>query len=157
MTFGTKLKSLRVEYELTQSQLAKKLDTSKSNISKYESDSIEPNMKTLVLISEYFNVSIDYLLGTSNIRNITHPSLSKEETELIEYYNYIHNSTSLSFKEKKKLTLFFPFATFLQSEEKELIGYYNKLSLMNRRWIMGQMIDLIKKADEKDMEIPKAQ
>ncbi len=65
MTFGAKLKALRQEHELTQYQLAKKLDTSKSNISKYESDSIEPSMRTLVLIAKYFNVSIDYLLGNS--------------------------------------------------------------------------------------------
>ena len=48
-------------------------------------------------------------------------------------------------------------ATFLSDEEHELLQYYNELSKKDRRWIMGQMIDLIKKADEKDMEIPKAQ
>ena len=45
----------------------------------------------------------------------------------------------------------------ISEEEKELLSYYAALDRTNQRWIMGQMIDLIKKADEKDVEIPKAQ
>lgn len=63
MDFGIKLKELRVEKKLTQLQMAEILDTSKSNISKYEAGSVEPNLETLVKISKYFNVPIDYLLG----------------------------------------------------------------------------------------------
>lgn len=63
MSFGLILKQLRTKKELTQNELAKILDVSKSNISKYEAGSIEPNMNILVRISEYFKVSVDYLLG----------------------------------------------------------------------------------------------
>lgn len=156
MTFGSRLKALRQEYQLTQNQLAKKLDTSKSNISKYESDTIEPNMKTLVLISKYFNVSIDYLLGNPTKEKITH-SPSSSDTELMEYFHKIQNTAIISEQDKAKVTQFFPYATALSNEELELIEYYNELSVKDRRWIMGQMIDLIKKADEKRTEIPKAQ
>ena len=69
MTFGAKLRELRQNYGLTQTQLAMKLDTSKSNISKYESNAIEPNLKTLLLISDYFNVSIDSLLNEDYLNN----------------------------------------------------------------------------------------
>ena len=91
MTFGAKLKALRQEHELTQYQLAKKLDTSKSNISKYESDSIEPSMRTLVLIAKYFNVSIDYLLGNSQYSKIhlaLHP-LFKHSPFLLLFYLFL--------------------------------------------------------------------
>lgn len=63
MTFGARLKALRQSYNLTQTELANKIKLSKANVSKYESDSIEPNLETLKLIAELFNVSVDHLLG----------------------------------------------------------------------------------------------
>jgi transcriptional regulator with XRE-family HTH domain len=63
MTFGQKLKTLRLNAGLTQAQLASKLSLSKANISKYESDTIQPNFETLGVISSLFGVSVDYLLG----------------------------------------------------------------------------------------------
>lgn len=45
----------------------------------------------------------------------------------------------------------------ISEEESELLSYYAALSRTNQRWIMGQMIDLIKRADEKQVKIPKAQ
>ena len=62
MKIGERLKSLRLKNELTQEQLAHKVNLTKANISKYESDSIEPNITTLTLLSEIFNVSVAYLL-----------------------------------------------------------------------------------------------
>ncbi len=75
MDFGIKLKELRTQKNLTQLQMAKILDTSKSNISKYETGSVEPNMETLVKISRYFDVSIDYLLNPNN--SISHKFMEK--------------------------------------------------------------------------------
>lgn len=63
MTFGQKLKTLRLNAGLTQAQLASKLSLSKANISKYESDTIQPNFEALGVISSLFGVSVDYLLG----------------------------------------------------------------------------------------------
>lgn len=67
MNFGKNLKELRKKNELTQLQLSKILDTSKSNISKYEAGSIEPNLSILARVSTYFSVSTDYLLGLSEL------------------------------------------------------------------------------------------
>ena len=65
MNFGEKLKQLRIGKELTQGELAKILDVSKSNISKYESGSIEPNLDILIRMATYFDVPVDFLLGLS--------------------------------------------------------------------------------------------
>ncbi len=69
MKFGEMLKSLRIEQRYTQQELADILNLSKSNISKYESNSIEPNLDTIQKIADFFKVSTDYLLGRSIIRN----------------------------------------------------------------------------------------
>ena len=60
---GNMLKALREKKNLTQKQMSEILEVSKSNISKYENESIEPNIETLMRYANYFNVSIDFLLG----------------------------------------------------------------------------------------------
>lgn len=69
MKFGDRLKELRTESGLTQEELANQLNLSKANVSKYESNSIEPNLDMLSLLSSLFEVSTDYLLGKSDLRN----------------------------------------------------------------------------------------
>lgn len=63
-----RLKELRKEKNITQADLGKIINQSKSNVSKYETGMLEPNIQTLTVLSNYFEVSIDYLLGISNVR-----------------------------------------------------------------------------------------
>lgn len=69
MDFGATLKKLREEKHLTQEQLGKFINISKANISKYEAGKLQPNIETINFLAEFFEVSIDYLLGRSDIRN----------------------------------------------------------------------------------------
>ena len=69
MKIGERLKYLRLENGLTQQQLAKKVRCSKSNISKYESGAIEPNIGMIKTFSGLYKVSESYLLGNSDIRD----------------------------------------------------------------------------------------
>lgn len=69
MNFGERFKELRLENGLTQFQLAEMLDISKSNISKYEAGSIEPNLEIMTKIAIRFGVTTDYLLGLTNNRS----------------------------------------------------------------------------------------
>ena len=58
-----RLKQLRKENGITAKQLAEKLQVSESTISLYENGKREPDFKMLLNIADYFNVSVDYLLG----------------------------------------------------------------------------------------------
>lgn len=69
MSFGNNLKKIRQENEMTQEELAKKINTSRSNIANYENDKNMPSIEILNKLSEIFNCSIDYLLGKSDVRN----------------------------------------------------------------------------------------
>ncbi len=62
MSLGANLRRCRESKGLTQKEMSTILDISKSNISKYESDDVEPNVETLIKYADYFRVSIDYLL-----------------------------------------------------------------------------------------------
>ena len=63
MEFKQRLKDLREQKELTQVKLAKVLNMTSSTISKYERGDLEPNNDTIIKIADFFNVSVDYLLG----------------------------------------------------------------------------------------------
>lgn len=60
--FPEKLKKLRLSNNLTQSQLAEILETTKQAISAYESGKIAPSLNSLIKLSENFNISLDYLV-----------------------------------------------------------------------------------------------
>ena len=69
MCFGNNLKKYRQENGLTQEELAKKINTSRSNIANYENGKNMPSIDTLEKLSKVFNCSIEYLLGKSNKKN----------------------------------------------------------------------------------------
>jgi transcriptional regulator with XRE-family HTH domain len=69
LSFGTRLRSLREEQGLYQKDLAFKLDLTQKTISNYENNERFPDQKTLSKIADLFNVSIDFLLDRTDIRN----------------------------------------------------------------------------------------
>lgn len=104
MSFGKRLKKLRTDKEITQIQLSEILDTAKSNISKYEADTIEPNLSMLCKLAKYFNVSVDYLLGTSDEKlsyglNAYSNASCKVDILVGENISYWINKTGLGYDE----------------------------------------------------------
>lgn len=71
--FGRRLKKLREENNLTQEELGKKVNLVKSNISMYEKGIRIPNADILEQFSKLFNVSIDYLLGKTEVKKQDKP------------------------------------------------------------------------------------
>ena len=61
-----RLKSLRKEKGISQLKLALDLNMSQNSISRYETGEREADYRTLILIADYFDVSIDYLLGRTD-------------------------------------------------------------------------------------------
>lgn len=94
-TFGGRLRRLREEKDLKQTDLAKllKLESS-STISQYENEALNriPDAHILQKLAELFNVSIDYLLGRTDIRNES-ASIEKvksaisDDPELLQFWD----------------------------------------------------------------------
>lgn len=61
--FAENLKALRNSAELHQKELAEKLETTQRKISYWESGKIEPDLESLWKIADFFNISIDALIG----------------------------------------------------------------------------------------------
>lgn len=74
MYFGIRLKQLRIEKGLTQKELGDRLNISDRVIGYYESEDRFPkDEQTLRDLSDIFNVSVDYLLGRTDIRKAAAP------------------------------------------------------------------------------------
>ena len=64
-----RIKFLREELNMTQQELANKLNGAKSTVAMYEKGDRKPSMEILLRLSDIFDCSIDYILGKSDIRN----------------------------------------------------------------------------------------
>lgn len=69
--FSDRLIALRKERDLTQEELAKIINKTRSSVSGYETENKEPSLELVCALAEYFGVSTDYLLGHSDERNHT--------------------------------------------------------------------------------------
>ena len=83
VNMGEKLKSLRIEKNLTQKQVADRMGLAISAVSSYESGTRYPSYDVLVKLARIFHVSTDYLLGITNTRNIDVTGLRDNEIELV--------------------------------------------------------------------------
>ena len=64
--FRIVLKSLRENAGYSQAAFARKIGVAQSTVGNWESGSREPNIETLNKLSDFFGVSVDYLLGRDN-------------------------------------------------------------------------------------------
>lgn len=81
--FAKRLTQLRESQDLKKKQLAQILNVSASCVSQYENGSSMPGCDTLMRISQYFGVSVDYLLGNDD-GNSTFP-LNGEFCDNVDY------------------------------------------------------------------------
>lgn len=65
-SFSIRLKDLRNSKGLTMMQLAEAIDTTKATISNFENAQRNPSLEMLIKLADYFNVSIDFLIGRTN-------------------------------------------------------------------------------------------
>ncbi|MGE5633314.1 MAG: helix-turn-helix domain-containing protein [Caulobacteraceae bacterium] len=83
MEFGEILRALREEKKISREALANMLNISYSAVSKYETNIRFPDKETLVKMADYFDVSIDYLLGRSNIRETAEKILKNSKEQFL--------------------------------------------------------------------------
>lgn len=68
-SFASKLKKARTDTGFTQREVAKELKLSKSTIASYETGRTQPDIEMLGILSDFYNVSADWLIGTKGGRN----------------------------------------------------------------------------------------
>lgn len=121
MKFCDKLIELRRERGFSQEQLADLLDVSRQSVSKWESDQTMPELPKLIMLSEIFQVSLDYLMkdhitnrtGTGEKNDSTERTYSDTsnndkhysslESQINEINNYIKRPRGFEYKSKRML------------------------------------------------------
>lgn len=124
--FYKRLKELRASHNISQAELAKFIDMSKSSVNMYERGEREPGLETLEAIADLFNVDMDYLLGKSDIPNKSGLSSAFTYTLVPPHFD---------------LTLL----------EKEIVAAYRHADELDRRLVLRTLkID----AEERKTDIP---
>ena len=68
MFLKERLYQLRTDAGLTQEDLAKRINVGRSTIAGYEKGITQPSYAVLMLLADYFEVSLDYLFGRTNMK-----------------------------------------------------------------------------------------
>lgn len=96
------LKRLRSEKGISQQALAEIIGISQQSVNKYENHNIEPDITTLILLAKYFNTSVDYLIGNTEIdhiiENLESYELNDDESTLINNYRKLSTAEKDSIK-----------------------------------------------------------
>ena len=107
------LKLLRKEYHVSQQALADAIQVSQPSINKYENHNIEPEIAVLKRMADYFNTSIDFIVGhTTDRRRIEYTEvyrLNAYEADIINRFR------SLTSNEQQCIDL--TIKTFLENEK----------------------------------------
>lgn len=115
------LRKLRISRGISQQQLADVMGTSQQSVNKYENHNVEPDISSLIKLADYFETSVDYLIGhifssdqhkTEDIEPTSkelaliqdYRRLSKDEQNSVQLIikNYLKNKTTLASKGAKK-------------------------------------------------------
>lgn len=103
--FKDRLKQLRLEYNMTQTMLSKRLNYGYTAVANYEAGRTQPSIDILKQLADIFNTSVDYLVGASDKR-LSNERITRESEMYCIYEIILH----LDKKRKEEL---FSFAEWL--------------------------------------------
>lgn len=92
---GERIKLLRLQRKITQEKLAKAIELHKSNISGLENGSYKPSAIAIIKLSQYFNVSTDWLLTGKEYKN----DLSDIEKDILNCFRTLDDNQKKSIYE----------------------------------------------------------
>lgn len=82
--FGLRLRELREKHKLSQEQLGRRVDRSKSVISSYENNLKMPPLAILTEFAVIFNVSLDYLVGIDKNEMVSIDGLTDQQKQVLQ-------------------------------------------------------------------------
>lgn len=94
--FPTRIKKARLDAGYTQEQVSENTGISQSNIAKYETGKLEPTLENLGTLAQFYNVSLNWLLGVTLEPNIPEPP--KKPKIKITHENGQNEKTSIQYE-----------------------------------------------------------
>ncbi|MFP4372460.1 MAG: HD domain-containing phosphohydrolase [Halanaerobium sp.] len=138
--FSSRLKKIRKSRKLSQKDLAEDLGYARTTIANYEQNTRIPSLETILEIADYFNISLDYLLGRTKIKNtfqdlildkIQTPVLliEPESAKIIDF-----NKAALNYYNYTKSELNYKSIFEINKSSKEIINNKIKKALNNESY-----------------------
>lgn len=118
-TVGQRIKQLRVKSGMTQHQLAERLGVSTSTVGMYESGRRSPDNEMLVKIGSVFSVTIDSLLGVSELSSEATDIITEMRDRIMHGNGIMLNGIPMSMEDREKLLDAIEVATKVMIAEKE--------------------------------------
>lgn len=81
--FGKRLKELREAKRLSQADVARRLEVTRSTVSGYECNTITPSLEQLVNLAVLYNASLDYIMGLDNRSHLYLDDLNQSQQQTI--------------------------------------------------------------------------
>ena len=97
MTIGSNIKRLRVNAGLSQEELGKKINKTRSAVSYYESDKITPRMGVIEDLAAVFQVPKTEIIETQQTISYACMTLSEEEANIVSIYRKLPPKAKASF------------------------------------------------------------
>ena len=136
-TFGERLRKIRRDNDITQNNLAEYLGIKGAAVAKYENqEEAYPNIRTLIKIADYFNVSIDWLLTGRNVTSVIKNSINSSS---------VHNSIVQSNIQGDNGGVFMGKDMSLSPQAKELLRIYEVLGVKEQTRLMSFAYELEEK------------
>ena len=111
MSLGNKIKEIRNRFGYSQDDLASLINVSRQAITKWENDNAYPEMTRLLFMSDFFNVSLDYLIrGIEETENSHAATTYKARTLLTVWNSFVSN---LSNKQRRLLMILYILLVFV--------------------------------------------
>ncbi len=120
--FSERFKSERKKLKLTQEQIAKKLNVSRSNVANWEKGSNLASLEMLTKCSKLFDCSIDYLLGNCDYRN---------SNELVKHFDEIYKDKLPQLHNESRILNKIDIEVEDESESKILFDKLKDIGLLN--------------------------
>ncbi len=135
--FGSRLRKLRRDAEITQGQLAKILGVDTSAVGKYERfPAAYPSIPILIKIADYFHVSIDYLIrGT--------------QFDILHENNVSGGLTNSTVIQADRGGTILSHERIISPEADELLHVYNSLNVRERLKLLNFAFDMEEKGMQK--------
>ena len=88
--FGQRLKQIRLSRGISQAALANKINVSKETIYRYENNIKEPSLQTVVRLAQFFETSVDALVGMNDRAYLDVSHLSERQRNALEEFLKIY-------------------------------------------------------------------
>lgn len=108
MDFGERLRQLLQENHISQRQLSREIRIAPTTLSGYVNGYREPNFLTLAMLADYFQVSVDYLIGYSDFPCRARACADRDAEQLLYYYGKLSPNTKKLLLDEARLLQKYP-------------------------------------------------